>query len=150
MRAVVQRVSQASVVVDGTVVGAIGVGFLVLLGITHEDGEAEARWLARKIAGLRVFEDQAGKMNLSLADVGGGALVVSQFTLYGDLRKGRRPSFVRAARPEHAKPLYERFCQLLAQEGIPVEQGVFQAHMEVALVNHGPVTLWLDTAELMG
>ena len=150
MRAVVQRVSQASVVVDGTVVGAIGVGFLVLLGITHEDGEAEARWLARKIAGLRVFEDAAGKMNLSLADVGGAVLAVSQFTLYGDVRKGRRPSFVRAARPEQAKPLYERFCHFVAQEGIPVEQGVFQAHMEVALVNDGPVTLWLDTAELMG
>lgn len=150
MRAVVQRVSQASVVVDGTVVGAIGEGFLVLLGITHEDGEAEARWLARKIAGLRVFEDAAGKMNLSLADVGGAVLAVSQFTLYGDVRKGRRPSFVRAARPEQAKPLYERFCHFVAQEGIPVEQGVFQAHMEVALVNDGPVTLWLDTAELMG
>ena len=150
MRAVVQRVSQASVVVDGTVVGAIGVGFLVLLGITHEDGETEARWLARKIAGLRVFEDAAGKMNLSLADVGGAVLAVSQFTLYGDVRKGRRPSFVRAARPEQAKPLYERFCHFVAQEGIPVEQGVFQAHMEVALVNDGPVTLWLDTAELMG
>ncbi len=149
MRAVVQRVSQARVVVDGAVVGAIGVGFLVLLGITHEDGEAEARWLARKIAGLRIFEDAAGKMNLSLADVGGGMLAVSQFTLYGDVRKGRRPSFVRAARPEQAKPLYERFCHFVAQEGIPVEQGVFQAHMEVALVNDGPVTLWLDTAELM-
>ncbi len=150
MRAVVQRVSEASVVVDGQTVGQIGKGFLILLGISHEDGEAEARWLARKIAGLRVFEDDAGKMNLALQDVGGGILVVSQFTLYGDVRKGRRPSFVNAARPEHAQPLYQRFCELIAGEGIPVERGIFQAHMDVRLTNDGPVTLWLDTAELMG
>jgi D-tyrosyl-tRNA(Tyr) deacylase len=150
MRAVVQRVSEASVVVDGQTVGQIGRGFLILLGISHEDGEAEARWLARKIAGLRVFEDDAGKMNLALQDVGGGILVVSQFTLYGDVRKGRRPSFVNAARPEHAQPLYQRFCELIAGEGIPVERGIFQAHMDVRLTNDGPVTLWLDTAELMG
>lgn len=150
MRAVVQRVSAAQVTVDGVVVGAIQRGFLILLGITHLDGETEAAYLARKVAGLRVFEDQGGKMNLGLAEIGGAALVVSQFTLYGDVRKGRRPSFVDAARPEQAAPLYERFCALLAAEGIPVAQGVFQAHMAVQLVNDGPVTLWLDTVQLQG
>lgn len=147
MRALIQRVSQASVSVDGETVGAIGRGFLVLLGVTHADGEAEAAALARKVAGLRVFEDEAGKMNLGLADVGGAVLAVSQFTLYADARKGRRPSFTRAARPEQADPLYARFCDLLAAEGIPVQRGVFQAHMAVSLVNDGPVTIWLDTAE---
>lgn len=150
MRAVVQRVSAAHVTVDGVVVGAVERGFLILLGITHTDGETEAAALARKVAGLRVFEDQAGKLNLGLAEVGGAALVVSQFTLYGDVRKGRRPSFVAAARPEQAAPLYECFCRLLAAEGIPVAQGVFQAHMAVQLVNDGPVTLWLDTEQLLG
>ena len=150
MRAVIQRVSSASVTVDGQVVGQIGPGFLVLLGMTHADGEAEAALLARKIAGLRVFEDDGGKMNLGLADVEGSVLAVSQFTLYADLRKGRRPSFIDAARPEQAEPLYQRFCQLLANEGIPVQQGVFQAHMQVALVNDGPVTIWLDTRDLAG
>lgn len=149
MRALVQRVTRASVTVDGAVVGAIECGFLVLLGITHSDGAAEAGLLARKIAGLRVFEDAGGKMNLSLADVGGAVLAVSQFTLYGDTRKGRRPSFVDAARPEQAEPLYQRFCDLLAAEGLRVARGVFQAHMAVALVNDGPVTIWLDTSELM-
>lgn len=149
MRAVVQRVKEASVTVNGTVVGAIEGGFLILLGMTHTDGEAEALYLARKIAGLRVFEDEAGKMNLALEDVGGGALVVSQFTLYGDLRKGRRPSFTEAAPPGDAEVLYQRFCLLLAAEGVTVERGVFQAHMQVALVNDGPVTLWLDTATMM-
>ncbi len=150
MRAVVQRVSQASVHVDGECVAQIGVGFLVLLGVTHTDTPREAERLARKIAGLRVFEDEAGKMNRALADVGGAVLAVSQFTLYADVRKGRRPSFVDAARPEHARPLYEHFCDALANQGIPVAKGVFQAHMQVALVNDGPVTLWLDTAELPG
>lgn len=149
MRAVVQRVREASVTVDGVVVSAIGQGFLILLGVSHEDGEAEATYLARKIAGLRLFEDAAGKLNLGLGDVGGQALVVSQFTLYGDVRKGRRPSFTHAAPPDAARALYERFCQLLAAQGIPVQQGVFQAHMQVALNNDGPVTLWLDTAELL-
>lgn len=149
MRAVVQRVSQASVTVDGQTVSSIACGFLILLGVTHNDGEAEALYLARKVAGLRVFEDSAGKLNLGLAEVTGSALVVSQFTLYGDVRKGRRPSFIDAARPEQAVQLYQRFCQLLAEQGIAVQQGVFQAHMAVALVNDGPVTLWLDTAELM-
>ena len=150
MRALIQRVSQASVTVDHAVVGQIGVGFLVLLGVTHEDGEAEAALLARKIAGLRIFEDADGKMNLSLADVGGGVLAVSQFTLYADARKGRRPSFTHAARPEQADPLYQTLCRLLAEQGIHVAQGVFQAEMQVALINDGPVTIWLDTAELSG
>ena len=143
-----QRVSRASVSVDGQTVGAIDLGFLVLLGITHGDGEAEAALLARKIAGLRVFEDADGKMNVGLVDAGGAALVVSQFTLYGDIRKGRRPSFTDAAAPDVAEPLYRRFCELLRQEGVPVAQGVFRAHMAVALVNDGPVTLWLDSADL--
>ena len=149
MRAVIQRVSSAQVSVDGEVVGRVGRGFLVLLGIAPDDGEAEAQYLARKVAGLRVFEDDGGKMNLALGDVGGAVLAVSQFTLYGDVRKGRRPSFVDAARPEHAEPLYQRFCRMLAAEGVAVQQGVFQAHMEIALVNDGPVTIWMDTAELM-
>ncbi len=148
MRAVVQRVSSAQVRVDGLVVGQIERGFLVLVGITHGDGEAEARMLARKLVGLRLFDDADGKMNLSLADVGGAVLSVSQFTLYGDVRKGRRPSFVEAARPEQAEPLYQRFCHLLAAEGVAVAQGVFPAHMEIVLVTDGPVTLWLDTATL--
>ncbi len=149
MRAVVQRVSQASVTVEGRMVGAIGKGFLVLLGVTHADGRAEADWLARKIAGLRVFEDEAGKMNLGLTDIGGAVLVVSQFTLYGDARRGRRPGFTDAARPEQAEPLIDYFCGKLREEGLPVETGQFRANMQVALVNDGPVTLWLDTAELM-
>jgi D-tyrosyl-tRNA(Tyr) deacylase len=148
MRAVVQRVSGASVEVAGEVVGRIAHGFVVLVGITHGDGEAEAALLARKIAGLRVFEDEDGKMNRSLGDVGGAVLAVSQFTLYADLRKGRRPSFTDAASPEQAEPLYQRFCQFLAAEGVAVEQGVFQAHMRVALVNDGPVTIWLDSDSL--
>ncbi len=149
MRAVVQRVSEASVTVDGQVVGEIGHGFLVLVGIAPSDGEAEAAYLARKIVGLRVFEDDAGKMNLGLSEVGGSVLAVSQFTLYGDCRKGRRPSFTDAAPPDQADALYRRFCTLMEEEGVPVARGVFQAHMAVALVNDGPVTLWLDTATLM-
>ena len=150
MRAVVQRVSTASVTVDGQVVSAIQRGLLILLGITHTDGEAEAAQLARKIASLRIFEDDDGKLNLGLSDVGGAALAVSQFKLYADVRKGRRPSFITAARPEQAQPLYERFCGLLAAAGVEVAQGIFQAHMQVALVNDGPVTIWLDTDELGG
>ncbi len=145
MRAVVQRVSEASVRVDGEIVGRVGRGFLVLLGIGHADGKTEAEWLARKIAGLRLFEDGDGKMNLSLADVDGAVLAVSQFTLYGDARKGRRPSFIEAARPEQAQPLYVYFCEQLAKEGVPVQRGIFQAEMKVTLVNDGPVTLWLET-----
>jgi D-tyrosyl-tRNA(Tyr) deacylase len=135
------------VTVGGEVVGQIGRGFLVLLGVTGSDGEAEAVLLARKVAGLRVFEDPDGKMNLALADVGGAVLAVSQFTLYADVRKGRRPSFIAAARPEQAQPLYVRFCELLRGEGLVVAEGVFQAEMQVALVNDGPVTIWMDTAE---
>ncbi len=148
MRAVVQRVSEASVAVEGQVVGAIGRGFLVLLGVTHSDGEAEAASLARKIAGLRIFEDAAGKFNLALSDVGGAVLVVSQFTLYGDARRGRRPSFTDAARPEQAEPLCACFVNCLADEGLAVQTGRFGAMMAVHLVNDGPVTLWLDTAAL--
>lgn len=147
MRAVVQRVSEASVAVDGQVVGAIGRGLLVLLGVTHADGEAEAAALARKIAGLRIFEDAAGKFNLALSDVDGAVLVVSQFTLYGDVRRGRRPSFIEAARPEQAEPLCDRFVELLRAQGPLVQTGRFGAMMDVHLVNAGPVTLWLDTAE---
>ena len=147
LRAVIQRVSEASVRVDGAVVGQIGQGFLVLLGVTHSDEEKDAVWLAKKIAGLRLFEDAGGKTNLGLADVGGAVLAVSQFTLYGNARKGRRPSFVKAARPEQAEPLYEQFCAALREEGIEVAQGVFQTQMQVALVNDGPVTLIVETEE---
>jgi len=144
MRAVIQRVSSASVKVDGQEVGAVGGGFLVLLGVGPGDTESQALWLAKKIAGLRVFPDQQDRMNLSLLDKGYGALVISQFTLYGDCRKGRRPSFVGAAPPELAEPLYERFCELLLAQGVPVSRGIFGANMKVSLVNDGPVTLILD------
>ena len=145
MRAVVQRVSRAVVRVDGVTVGAIDRGFLVLLGVTHADGRSEAEWLAHKVAGLRIYEDNAGKMNLGLPDVGGAVLVVSQFTLYGDARRGRRPSFIDAARPEQAEPLVDYFASCLREEGLHVETGVFGAMMEVELINDGPVTLWIDT-----
>lgn len=148
MRAVIQRVREASVTVDGRIVGEIGRGFMVLVGVTHADTRAEADWLARKIAGLRIFEDADGKMNLGLADIGGSVLVVSQFTLYGDARKGRRPSFTEAARPEQAEPLIAYFMAQLREQGLPVASGQFQAHMDVALINDGPVTLWLDTASV--
>lgn len=144
MRAVVQRVSRASVTVDGEVAGAIGRGVVILLGVTHGDGPEQADWLANKIAGLRIFEDSAGKLNLSLLDVEGEALVVSQFTLYADARKGRRPSFVQAAQPEVAEPLVLRFADALRQRRIPVEMGVFGAHMLVQIYNDGPVTLILE------
>jgi D-tyrosyl-tRNA(Tyr) deacylase len=149
LRAVVQRVSRAAVRVGGVTAGAIDRGFLVLLGVTHADGPAEAEWLARKIAGLRVFEDDAGKMNLGLSDVEGAVLVVSQFTLYGNARKGRRPSFTDAARPEQAEPLVDHFAARLREEGLSVATGIFGAMREVELVNVGPVTLWLDTEDLM-
>lgn len=145
MRALVQRVSRASVTVDGAVTGRIERGLLVLLGATHGDGDTDAAWLAAKLAGLRVFADDAGKMNRDVREAGGAALVVPQFTLYGDARRGRRPEFTAAARPEIAEPLYERFCVLLAAEGVRVERGVFRAHMDVELVNDGPVTLWIET-----
>jgi len=148
MRAVVQRVSRAAVVIDGETVGAIQRGLLVLLGVAPADTEKEARWLAEKVAGLRVFNDEAGKMNLGVAEVGGGVLVVSQFTLYGDCRKGRRPSFIAAAPPEIAMPLYEAFVNALRALGLPVATGRFGAMMQVELVNDGPVTLILDTKEI--
>jgi D-tyrosyl-tRNA(Tyr) deacylase len=147
MRAVVQRVSEASVVVDGQTVGQIGVGFLVLLGVRRGDALEDAAYLARKIAGLRVFPDAEGKMNLSLAEVGGEVLAVSQFTLYADTRRGNRPGFSEAASPDEGRRLYEQFCDLLARQGLHVETGVFQAHMEVRLVNDGPVTILLDSSE---
>ena len=146
MRTVVQRVSRAAVRVKGEVTGSIERGLLVLLGVALGDGEAEARWLADKVAALRVFEDAAGKMNLALADVGGAVLVVSQFTLLGDARRGNRPSFTAAAPPEVASALYDRFCGLLREKGLTVATGVFRAEMAVELVNDGPVTLLLDTA----
>jgi D-aminoacyl-tRNA deacylase len=145
MRAVVQRVSRASVTVEGQIVGKIERGLLVLLGVTHADTEAAADYLAEKIAGLRVFEDDAGKMNLSVADVGGAVLAVSQFTLYGDVRKGKRPSFDDAARPEQARKLYEHFIDRIRALGLRCESGVFQAMMQVELVNDGPVTILLDS-----
>jgi D-tyrosyl-tRNA(Tyr) deacylase len=145
MRAVVQRVARASVTVAGEVVGRIERGFLVLLGVADTDGEDDAIYLAQKVCGLRVFEDDAGKMNLSLAEVGGRVLVVSQFTLLGDCRKGRRPSFVRAARPDLAERLYRSFCAEVRGQGIEVKTGRFQEHMDVELVNDGPVTLLLDS-----
>jgi D-aminoacyl-tRNA deacylase len=149
MRAVIQRVSQASVSVDSRGVGAIERGFLVFVGVTHGDAHAEADWLARKIAGLRLFEDEAGKMNLGLSDIGGAVLVVSQFTLYGDARKGRRPDFLQAARPEQAEPLITYFVDQLRGQGVAVATGQFQATMQVSLINDGPVTLWLDTKDVM-
>jgi len=148
MRAVIQRVHRASVTIADEVVGAIERGFLILLGVTHTDGQAEADLLAHKIAGLRVFEDAEGKMNLGLADVGGQALVVSQFTLYGDARRGRRPSFSAAARSDQAAPLVEYFIARLQAEGVPTQSGRFGAHMDVCLCNDGPVTLILDTVDL--
>lgn len=145
MRAVVQRVSQGSVTVAGDITGEVGIGYVVLLGVGQGDTEADADYLAEKIANLRVFEDAEGKMNRSVLDVGGGALVVSQFTLYGDARKGRRPSFTDAAPPDEGKRLYDYFCDKLAGYAIPVARGIFQASMSVALVNEGPVTILLDS-----
>ena len=148
MRAVVQRVSRAEVRVEGAVTGSVGKGLLVLLGVAREDGEDDARAIADKVGALRVFEDAAGKMNLSVAEAGGGLLVVSQFTLLGDARKGNRPSFVDAAPPEVANGLYERVCALLRAKGLAVGTGVFRAYMDVELVNDGPVTLLLDSRRL--
>jgi D-tyrosyl-tRNA(Tyr) deacylase len=146
MRAVVQRASSASVAADGRIVGSIGQGLVVLLGVAATDGDREVRWLADKLAHLRVFADDEGRMNRSVVEVGGEALVVSQFTLFGDVSRGRRPSFVAAARPEHAEPLYERFCDALAAAGVrSVARGVFRTHMDVTLVNDGPVTLVVDS-----
>ena len=145
MRAVIQRVSRASVTVDGQIAGKIDRGLLVLLGITYADTEAAADYLAEKIAGLRIFEDDGGKMNLSVTDVGGAALVVSQFTLYGDVRRGKRPSFDDAARPEQARKLYEYFVERIRALGLRCETGRFQEMMQVELINDGPVTILLDS-----
>ncbi|HHS97813.1 MAG TPA: D-tyrosyl-tRNA(Tyr) deacylase [Chloroflexi bacterium] len=144
MRALVQRVSQAAVSVDGETIARIGRGVVVLVGVTHGDAEEQAAWLARKVAGLRIFEDEHGKMNASLLDVEGEALVVSQFTLYADARKGRRPSFVNAAPPEVAEPLVDLFARVLAETGVPVKTGLFGAHMLVQIYNDGPVTILLE------
>ena len=144
MRVLLQRVSRAEVRVGERVTGRIGRGYLLLVGLTHADDEAKLAWMADKVIGLRLFSDAEDKMNLALGDVGGALLVVSQFTLYGDAAKGRRPSFIDAARPEAAIPLYERFVAMLRERGVPVETGEFGAMMDVELVNDGPVTLWLE------
>ena len=145
MRCVVQRVSRASVTVEGKITGQVEKGYMVLVGVEQGDGEQDMRYCADKVAGLRVFEDENGKMNRSVKDVGGAVLAVSQFTLLGDARHGRRPSFSNAARPEEADALYEAFCQALRDENIRVETGVFQTDMQVELVNDGPVTILLDS-----
>ena len=144
MRVLLQRVSRAEVRVGDRVTGRIGRGYLLLVGLTHTDDEATLGWMADKVIGLRLFSDADEKMNLALGDVGGALLVVSQFTLYGDAAKGRRPSFIDAARPEVAVPRYERFIALLRERGVQVETGEFGAMMDVELVNDGPVTLWLE------
>ena len=148
MRAVVQRVSRAQVVIDGEIAGQIGLGVLILLGVGHDDTEVDANYLAEKIAGLRVFEDDSGKMNRSVQDVGGSVLAVSQFTLYGDVRRGKRPSFDRASPPEKARQLYEFFVERIRSTGLRCETGRFQERMKVELVNEGPVTILLDSARV--
>ncbi len=145
MRAVVQKVAKSRVTVDGEVTGAIEQGLVVLLGVTHDDNEQDAKYMAEKIANLRIFEDDEEKLNLSVKDIDGAVLSVSQFTLYGDCRKGRRPSFTEAARPEQANALYEQFNAYLQGEGVPVQTGRFQTHMLVELTNDGPVTILLDS-----
>ena len=148
MRAVVQRVSQASVKVGDATVGRIDKGLMVLLGVEEGDSEKDAIYLAGKTAGLRIFEDSQGLMNLDLASIGGDVLAISQFTLLGDVRRGKRPSFISAARPDEAERLYNLYCEQLAQYGLQVEQGVFQANMQVSLVNDGPVTILLDSRKM--
>jgi D-tyrosyl-tRNA(Tyr) deacylase len=144
MRALLQRVSKATVTVDGQTISSIEKGLLILLGVGHGDGEDQANYLAEKTANLRVFEDDQGKTNLSILDIKGEAIVVSQFTLYADTRKGRRPSFIDAALPEVAEPLVRRFVELLDGHGVPTQSGRFGAHMEVEIHNDGPVTIWLE------
>ena len=144
MRAVIQRVNKASVSVDGRVVGSIGHGLVILVGIRVGDTEAEAQWMASKIATLRIFDDEEGKLNRSVLDVGGSILAISQFTLYADARKGRRPSYDQAAPPEDAEPLIRRLVELLEAEGVPVQTGIFRAHMLVEIHNDGPVTILLE------
>ena len=145
MRALVQRVSRARCMVNGEVTGAIGTGLVVLLGVSARDEAADADWMARKLSGLRIFPDSERLMNRDVLEAGGAALVVPQFTLFGDVARGRRPEFLEAARPERAEPLFERFCQALAATGVQVQRGVFRAHMEVELVNDGPVTIWVES-----
>ncbi|GAB4368897.1 MAG: D-aminoacyl-tRNA deacylase [Calditrichia bacterium] len=149
MRAVVQRVSQASVEIDGQIVATIGKGFVILLGVNENDVEADAEYLANKISGLRIFEDSEGKMNLDLKESGGEVLAISQFTLYADTRKGRRPSFIHAALPEKAEPLYEYFIKCLDNQGIQVKKGIFGAMMLVKIFNQGPVTIIIDSSDRM-
>lgn len=144
MRALIQRVSKASVTIEDQTISNIGKGLLILLGIGHEDGDEQVRFLAEKTANLRIFEDEQGKTNLSVLDVKGGAIVVSQFTLYADTRKGRRPSFIDAAMPDVAEPLVDRFVELLSGHGVPTQTGRFGAHMLVEIHNDGPVTIWLE------
>ncbi len=144
MRALIQRVSHGKVSVTGETIAEIGKGIVVLLGVGNDDGEEQAQYLAKKIAEMRIFEDEGGKTNLSLLDVGGEAIVVSQFTLYADTRKGRRPSFINAAAPEIAEPLVERFVELMQEHGIPTQTGIFGAHMLVEIDNDGPVTIWVE------
>lgn len=144
MRALIQRVSQASVIVNGRTISSIGKGLLILLGVGHGDGEEQARFLAEKTANLRIFEDEQGKTNLSILDVKGEAIVVSQFTLYANTQKGRRPSFIEAALPDVAEPLVTRFSELLRRHGVPTQTGQFGAHMDVEIHNDGPVTIWLE------
>lgn len=150
MRAIVQRVKSASVHVDGELISEIGPGLLTLLGVRSNDTEQDAEWLMRKIVALRIFEDDEGKMNRSVRDVGGSHLIVSQFTLWGDATKGNRPSFIEAARPELARPLYERAIELSRAFGVPTEGGRFQTHMEVRLINDGPVTLLIESPSTSG
>lgn len=145
MRIIVQRSKQAQVTVNGQVVGRIDRGLMVLVGVTHDDEAKDADYLAEKMANLRIFEDEEGKMNLSVRDIGGAVLSVSQFTLYGDCRKGRRPNFMNAAKPELAEPLYERFNEALREHGLDVQTGVFGAMMDIEFVNWGPVTLLIDS-----
>lgn len=145
MKAVIQRVSQSSVSVDNNIVGSIGRGIMVLLGVSEQDTKKDADWLAEKIINLRIFEDKNKKMNLSLIDTNGELLIVSQFTLLGDCRKGRRPSFINAAKPGKAKELYEYFTEIIKKKNIPVQTGQFQAMMDVSLINDGPVTFILET-----
>jgi D-aminoacyl-tRNA deacylase len=145
MRALIQRVSSASVKIDQESQARIGPGLLVFLGVTHSDSLTDAEWMAGKVSRLRIFGDDSGKMNRSLLDTGGEILIVSQFTLYGDASRGNRPGFDQAALPKHAEPLYEAFCQHLAQFGLHVQTGRFAAHMEVSLTNDGPVTIWLES-----
>jgi len=144
MRALLQRVSRASVTVEGQTISEIGKGLLILLGVGHGDGEEQTKFLAEKVANLRIFEDEQGKTNLSILDVGGEAIIVSQFTLYANTQKGRRPSFIEAALPEVAEPLVDRFVELLRGHGVPTQTGKFGAHMEVEIHNDGPVTIWLE------